>query len=66
MGDSKSHITGAETSQVAIRSIQIRAFDTNDKKKTLRTVIANLKDLGFVIDRANDVLGSVSGTKLNG
>lgn len=64
--DSKSHIMGAEKSQVAIRSIQTRAFDTTDKKKTLRTVIATLQDLGFVIDKADDDLGSVSGTKLNG
>lgn len=64
--DSKSHIMGTETSQVAIRQIQTRAFDTTDEKKTLRTIIATLQDLGFVIDKADEDLGSVSGTKLNG
>ena len=64
--DSKSHVMGAETSQVAIRQIQTRAFDTTEQKKTLRTVIATLQDLGFVIDKADEDLGSVSGTKLNG
>ena len=31
----------------------------------LRTVIATLQDLGFIIDKADDVLGTVSGTKLD-
>ena len=36
------------------------------RKKTLRVVIATLQDLGFVIDKADYVLGSVSGTKVDG
>lgn len=55
----------SDVSQVGIRSIQTRAFDTSDKEKTLRTVIATMQDLGFVIDKADLVLGSVSGTKLD-
>jgi len=53
------------TSQVQLRSIQTRVFDTRDKAKGLRTVIATLQDLDFVIDDADDVLGAVSATKLN-
>lgn len=53
-------------SQVALRNMQSRAFDTTDKSKTLRTIIATLQDLGFVIDKADALLGTVSGTKLNG
>ncbi len=52
-------------SQVKIRSIQSRVFDTTDREKTLRTIIATLQDLGFVIDNADHTLGSVSGTKLD-
>jgi len=52
-------------SQVKLRSMQSRRFETNDKIKTLRTVMATLQDLGFVIDKADDVLGSVSATKLD-
>ena len=52
-------------SQVQIRSIQTRAFDTNDKEKTLRTIMATLQDLGFVIDEASDTLGTVTATKLD-
>lgn len=51
--------------QVRLRSIQSRRFDTNDKEKALRTAMATLQDLGFVIDKADNTLGSVSGTKLN-
>ncbi len=51
--------------QLQLRSIQSRAFDTTDPKKTLRTIIATMQDLGFVIDNANYTLGSVSGTKLD-
>jgi hypothetical protein len=53
-------------SQVQIRSYQTRAFETTDREKTLRAIIATLQDLGFVIDKADATLGSVSGTKLAG
>jgi len=51
-------------SQVETRSYQTRAFDTTDREKTLRAIIATLQDLGFVIDKADATLGTVSGTKL--
>lgn len=54
------------SSAVQLRSYQTRAFDTTDREKTLRTVIAALQDLGFVIDRADAVVGAVSATKLDG
>ncbi len=60
------HVLGTDSSQVALRSIQTRAFDTTEREDTLRTVIATLQDLGFVIDKADDVLGTVSATKLDG
>ena len=53
-------------SAVALRSFQSRAFDTTDKEKTLRTVIATLQDLAFVVDKADATLGSVSATKRSG
>lgn len=51
--------------QMKLRSHQTRVFDTTDREKMLRTVIATLQDFGFVIDKADAVLGSVSGTKLD-
>lgn len=53
-------------SAVALRSFQQRAFDTTDREKTLRTVIATLQDLSFVVDKADLELGTVSATKLSG
>lgn len=53
-------------SQVKMRAMQTRYFDTNDKKQTLQTIIATLQDLGFVVDKASFDLGSVSATKLDG
>lgn len=56
--------SGSE-SQLQKRSYQTRAFDTADKQKVLRATISTLQDLGFVIDRADSTLGSVSATKLD-
>lgn len=53
-------------SAVELRSYQTRAFDTIDRHQTLRTVIAALQDLGFVIDKADAVIATVSATKLDG
>jgi hypothetical protein len=63
---STKQVLATKGSQVKLRAIQTRAFDTTDKIKMLRTVIATLQDLGFVVDKADDVLGAVSGTKLEG
>ena len=52
-------------SSVQQRSYQSRAFATIDTKQTLRTIIATLQDLGFVIDKADAALGSISATKLD-
>jgi len=52
-------------SQAKLRAIQTRAFDTVDETKMLRTIIATLQDLGFIIDRADANLGTISATKLN-
>ena len=52
-------------SAVQLRSYQSRIFDTTDREKMLRTIIAALQDLGFVIDKADATLGSITGTKLD-
>ena len=56
---------GDET-QLQKRSYQSRIFETSDKERVLRATISTLQDLGFVIDRADLVLGSISATKLQG
>lgn len=63
--DSKQQVLFTDKSQVALRSVQTRAFETKDKNLTVRTVIATLQDLGFVVDKADEDLGTISGTKLD-
>jgi hypothetical protein len=63
---SQKDIFEASESQASLRSIQSRVFDFTDRNRMLRTVIATLQDLGFIIDNADETLGTVSGTKLSG
>jgi len=65
-GSSRQQIMASSESQVKLRSIQSRVFDTTDREKTLRTIIATLQDLAFVVDKADETLGTVSATKLAG
>jgi hypothetical protein len=64
--DSRQQVLLTDKSQVELRSVQTRAFDTVDRNTTVRTVIATLQDLGFVIDKADERLGTISATKLSG
>lgn len=57
-------VTGAGT-QLEIRQIQTREYDTLDKQMTMRSVIATLQDLGFTIDEADLDLGTVTATRLH-
>ncbi len=62
---SNEQILASEESQVKLRGMQTRAFDTTDRNRMLRTIIATLQDLGFVIDSADEALGTVTGTKVS-
>lgn len=59
---SSPDVTG-DGSQLEIRQMQTREYDTLDKAMTLRSVIATLQDLSFVIDKADADLGTVSATR---
>lgn len=52
-----------DESQVKLRNMQTRAFDTIDKKKMMQSVLSTMQDLNFVIDKADFTLGSITGTK---
>ena len=60
------NILESSESQVKLRSMQSRVYETADRDRLLRTIIATLQDLGFVIDDADKNLGTVSGTKRSG
>ena len=51
-------------SQLELRQIQSRDYDTLDKAGTLRAVVATLQDLGFVIDKADYDLATITATKV--
>lgn len=61
--DSRQQILAADRSQVALRSIQSRVYNTADSKLTIRTIIATLQDLGFTVDKVDHEIGVVSATK---
>ena len=62
----QQQILAASQSQVALRSIQSRAFDTTDKKLMLRSVINTMQDLDFLIQDSSLDLGTVTGQKYSG
>ena len=62
--DSKDQILMSESSQVKMRSIQTRVFDTTDRDKIMRAVISTLQDLYFDLDVIDHESGIVSGKKL--
>jgi hypothetical protein len=62
-GDSRSQILMSEDSQVKLRAIQSRVYDTTDRAKILRAAVATMQDLFFDIDVLDEELGIVSGKK---
>lgn len=64
--DSREQILASTNSQAAQRAISTRSYETSDRTRVFRAVIATLQDLGFVVDRADDQLGTVSATRYGG
>ena len=56
-----SRVLESSQSQLAIRSIQTRVFDTEDKDNVLRNIAATMQDLGFIIEKADGDLGTITG-----
>lgn len=64
--DSRQQVLATTNTQAAQRAISTRAFDTGDRAKVFQAVISSLQDLGFVVDRADGVLNTVSATRFGG
>ncbi|NIQ01295.1 MAG: hypothetical protein GWM98_13540 [Nitrospinaceae bacterium] len=60
---SKSQILMSEDSQVKLRSLQSRVYDTSDKQKIMKAAIATMQDMFFDIDVLDEDLGVISGRK---
>ncbi len=52
---------GTASSQVATRNYQTRSFDTTDKLNVMNNIVATMQDLGFVIEKTDKDLGTISG-----
>ena len=55
-------LSGGE-SMLKLRSAQTRSFETADRNRVMRGVVATLQDLGFMVTGADAALGTVSGRK---
>lgn len=61
--NSRQQVLLTANSQASQRAISTRYFDTGDQAAVLQGVLAALQDLGFVVDRADPALGTVSATR---
>ncbi len=61
----EEHILDLNENQLKLRSVQTRAFDTGNKEKMMRSIMATLQDLDFVITKADYDLGIVTATKFS-
>jgi hypothetical protein len=62
--DAKDQILLSESSQVKLRTIQTRTYDTTDRNRLIRAIVSTLQDLYFDIDVLDDEFGIISGKKL--
>jgi hypothetical protein len=51
----------SKVSQVATRNYQTRSFDTTDKLNVMNNIVATMQDLGFVIEKVDKDIGTISG-----
>lgn len=59
----KAPLLAPTEAQAVLRNMQTRTFDVGDRLVAMRAVIAALQDLGFIIERANEPLGLVTGAR---
>ena len=60
------HHALSQEQQVRLRSIQTRKFQVSDKKQMMQAVMSTLQDLGFVVEKADFILGSITAERLSG
>src|SRR3989304_1429242 len=54
---------GPEKSQLQIRELQTRMYDTSDTKMVMKTMLNVLQDDGFIVTEANTELGFLTASK---
>ena len=53
--NSLDEVLATDATQVQLRSAQTRSFETTDQTLAVRNIISTLQDLGFVVDKVDDV-----------
>lgn len=61
--DARTQIWLSEESQVKVRSVQTRVFDTKNRHKMLQAIVTTLQDLDCKIEVLDEELGIVSAKK---
>lgn len=61
--DSREQVWLSEESQVKVRAVQSRVFDTTDQRRMLATLVSVMQDLDFKVEVLDEELGIVSGKK---
>lgn len=51
----------SSASQVTTRNYQTKSFDTTDSTNVLKNIISTMQDLNFIIEKADNHLGTVTG-----
>ena len=62
-GFSQGAPTAPERTQLEIRQVQTRTFDTQDQLLVMKAVLNVLQDDGFIVNNANSELGLISASK---
>ena len=62
--NSRNQILMSERSQVRLRSVQSRVFETTDKVRLMKAAVAAMQDLFFRIEVLDEDLGIISGKKM--
>ena len=65
LGGCASHLDPAlaKEHQAQLQRTQSRLFDTNDSKLIIRSTLSALQDFGFIIDKVEPELGTVTAAK---
>ena len=61
----RDSVLDTQGSQLQTRNYQSRTFDTGDREMVLRAIISTLQDLNVIIDKADEKLGTISGTSFS-
>lgn len=63
--EQKPELILSKLGAVQLRAMQSRMFETNDRRKVVRAIIATFQDLGYSVTKVEPAVGTVSADKLS-